>query len=168
MLSNESDLIIILIPIAVFLVYSPILWYLDIKYRDIFTHKIWLPAITINTPLMVLAYYTGILPILPLVPLSCIAVLFWFIAYKCGVFNGADFVFLSLICIFIPIIPSNHHMIFLPLCIFLAIFITIFSFWDFANRIRKVILKIPPRETVVGYPMLPAISLALIFSLVFG
>ncbi len=146
-----------------FLSYTPIVSYLDWKYRDIKTHKIWLPLIAINIPILLTGYYTGLYPLV-LAGVSSISIILWFALMRLNILPGADFVFLSLISLFMVLNPITG----LPFILMFSFFLVGFTaaiFWgvflDNLIRNRRISLKIEN-----GLPYLISISCALIIALV--
>jgi hypothetical protein len=87
-----------------FLLYCPVISWLDWKYHDIGTHKLWLPLIAVNLPILFWGYYSGLYsPVFWLI--SMIGLLLWFIVMQMRILPGADFVWLSLISIFMVLNP---------------------------------------------------------------
>jgi hypothetical protein len=120
--------------ITSFIIYAPLVCYLDLKYRDI-PHRTWLPLVVINLPIFLILLYTGTYQWWTLL-LSAIGVIFWFVAMRMGIINGADFVFLSLISIFVVFLPSGHLM-YLPFMIFLTAWTAITIWYIFTNNIKN-------------------------------
>lgn len=164
---------ILWIPIAVILCYSPVLCYLDIKYRDVFSHAIWLPAVAINIPPTILLFYLGVYQWWT-VMLSIIGVAFWYLTMRLNIINGADFVYLSLIFIFVVVNPITGHLMFLPYMIFLIVWMAASMWYIFLKNkkdaaINKTKISIFKALTIKGgLPMMIPISLAFLSAVVFG
>ena len=153
------------IPILVLGCYAPILCWLDIKYRDIFSHMIWLPAAIINIPLAIIlvnggiyTWWMGLLEI--------IAVLFWFLMMVLKIINGADYMYLTLISTFVVINPITNHLMLLPFMIFLIVWMALSMWYIFLKNKRDGIK--PALYIEGGLPMMIPISLALFSAVVFG
>ena len=161
------------IPILVVLCYTPILCYLDIKYRDIHSHAIWLPALITNIPVFFLLFHTGVYQWWTVL-LSIIGVVFWFLSMRMGIINGADFVFLSLIFLFAVINPISGNLMFLPVMIFLIVWTAASIWYIFLKNKRDATINKTPVSVLKaltikgGLPMMIPISLAFISAVVFG
>ena len=144
------------ITIASLLIYAPILCYLDWKYRDIRTHKLWLPLLAINIPVLAAGYITGLYPLV-LLPLTCIISLGWFMLFHK---RGADCMWLILITMFAVVNPVTGSNFIQGFLMYLIIF-TAATFWGIFldNRLRKHINSF---EMENGIPFLIPISCALI------
>jgi hypothetical protein len=166
-------------PIVVLLTYAPILCWLDIRYRDIFSHAIWLPAIIINGIFFVAAFNTGVYAWWT-VALSLVGVVFWYAAMLFGIINGADFVYLALINVFAIYNPISGYLMYLPLMVFLFIWMGLSIWYIFAKNIRDGLVNgMTPKDALIrallrgttvdrGFPMMVPISLALLCALLFG
>jgi hypothetical protein len=156
-------IIIPLITTLSFLAYCPIICYLDWKYRDIISHQLWLPLAAFNTPLLIAGYATGLYP-LPLALISIIGVSLWFILLLIKKLNGADFMWLSLISVFIPLNPFTGQPFMLMFSFFL-VGMTAATFWYIFidNLLRKRVLSL---RMPGGIPYLIPISCALVLALV--
>ena len=156
-------IIIPLITAISFLAYCQVICYLDWKYRDIGTHKLWLPLIAFNTPILLAGYATGTYQP-PLALISGIGVLLWFILVFMDKLSGADFVWLSLISIFIPLNPFTGQPFMLMFSFFL-VGMTAATFWYIFidNLLRKRVLSL---RMAGGIPYLIPISCALVLALV--
>ena len=168
------------VPILVMCAYTPVLCYLDLKYRDIFSHKIWIPAVIINSVFTFAFIVSGKYEWWMFV-LSLIQIIFWCMVLwvpplliKKEIINGADFVFLILISAFVIINPISGHLMMLPFMFFLIMWTLISLFWIATDKIRDhLIFKDPlsPHQIFLvdrGYPMMVTISLALLTAVVFG
>ena len=69
------------ISIVSLLAYIPVLCYLDWNYRDIGTHKIWLPLLAVNIPVVAAGYLTGYYPAVFLL-LDLIVAMAWVLLVK--------------------------------------------------------------------------------------
>lgn len=148
-----------------FLMYLPMICYLDWKYRDIKTHKIWLPLLAVNLPFVIGGYLLGTYPAVLLIP-AIAGVIAWFLLERIGILPGGDFVFLSLISLFVAINPISGNPFVLGFTIYLVVF-TAASLWyilidNLVNR-HKFSLQIER-----GLPFLIPISCAFIFAVVMG
>jgi len=161
-------IILSLITALSFLVYCPVLCYLDWKYRDIKTHYLWVPLLVLNIPLLVFGYATGIYPwVLALVSVFGIAL--W-----TGLFLGfliwldkrpsADFVWLCLISIFMVLNPFTGAP-FMQMFTFYLVGMTAATYWAIFldNLILNHVLSLKMEN---GIPYLIPISCALILALV--
>ena len=153
------------VPVISFLIYLPFICYLDWKYRDIKTHKIWLPLIAVNVPITLIGYFTGYYsPIL--LALSIIGVILWFALMRLNFLPGGDFVFLSLISVFVLINPVSISP-FMLMFSFYLIGMTAATFWAILidNRIRKRVWSLKMEN---GIPFLIPISVAFVLALFSG
>ena len=82
-----------------FIAYCPVLCWLDWKHHDIGSHAIWLPLIAINLPIVIAGYLLNLYPY-PLSIISTIAVVLWLIIMQADILPGGDFMWLSLISLF--------------------------------------------------------------------
>ena len=147
------------IPIISLLAYVPVLCYLDYKHRDIGTHKIWLPLLAINIPVVSAGYLAGLYsPIMLLLTLTFS--LAWFLLLK---HRGADCVWLICITMFAVMNPRTGMNLIQPFVMYLIIF-TAATFWGIwidnrFHHIKGVWVK-------NGIPFLIPISLAFIAAVV--
>jgi hypothetical protein len=148
------------ISLVSFLIYIPVICYLDLKYRDIGTHKLWLPLIAVNIPVLSAAYLTGAYPPVFLF-LSVMISFAWFLMFH---HRGADCMWLIMISMFAVIDPRSGTYILQPFLMYLFIF-TAGTFWYvwLDNRVRKGVGSF---EMENGIPFLIPISLALIAAVV--
>lgn len=148
---------LVLLTVGFFPIYAILVSVLDILYRDIHTHFIWIP-ILILTPIVIHEYAIGTYP-LSMIPLSIISIIAWFSCMHFKIIGGADAVWLSLISAFLILTPSGH--LFFPTFLFFLIgFTGISLFW------QRVWNKYSKTETSIPY--LAVISLAMIVALVVG
>ncbi|MCK9591367.1 MAG: hypothetical protein M0Q91_05090 [Methanoregula sp.] len=151
-----------------FLVYCPIICYLDWKYRDIFSHKLWLPLIAFNIPLLLAGYATGTYPP-TLALISGIGIILWIVLIGIslgwlGKRPNEDFVWLCLISIFMVVNPFNGQP-FMSMFSFFLVGMTAAAYWAVFvdNVVRKHVLSLRMEN---GIPYLIPISCALILALV--
>lgn len=113
----EVDQTLLWTPVAVFLIYTPLVIYLDIKYREI-EHHIWTPLILLNLPTIIISVISGNwIPYIPGIVVSVV----WYEAMRFHFFEGADFLYLVWISVFFVYNPvSGHWLMVLPFTIFLA------------------------------------------------
>lgn len=144
------------------LAYIPLVCYLDWKYRDIGTHKIWLPLIAWNIPVVAAGYLTGYYPqeiFLATVLMS----VGWFAILRN---KGADCVWLILITMFAVVNPVSGVAIIYPFVMYLFIFTLAVIFGVYLdNRLQKGKWVF---ETERGIPYLIVISLAFVMAVVMG
>lgn len=150
------------IPIISLLVYCPVVCWLDWKYRDIGTHKIWLPLLAINIPALIAGYATNIYP-WGLIPVTILISLFWlavFTRWK----RGADAWWLVWITMFAVINPLYNYIFVESFLVYLIIF-TAAAYWAvwLDNRLVK---HINGFEMENGIPFLIPISCAFIAAVV--
>ena len=144
------------ISIASLLCYVPVLCYLDIKYRNIVTHKIWLPLLAVNIPVLAAGYSTGTYPLVML-PLTLMMSFAWFLLLH---HRGADCIWLICITTFAVIYPRTGTNFIQVFVMFLMIF-TAASFWYvwLDNRLRR---KVSGFSMENGIPFLVPISCAFV------
>ena len=141
------------------LIYIPFICYLDWKHRDIGTHKLWLPLLAINIPVVSTGYLTGLYsPTMLLLTLSFSIA--WFLLLK---HRGADCVWLICITMFAVMNPRTGMNLIQPFVMYLIIF-TAATFWGIwidnrFHHIKGVWVK-------NGIPFLIPISLAFIAAVV--
>lgn len=151
------------------LLYIPVLCYLDWKHRDIGTHKLWLPLLAINIPVVSAAYLTGLYsPIM--LPLTLAFSLVWLYLFRKRMADGA---WLICITMFAVINPRTGMNFIQPFLMYLIIF-TAATFWGI--WLDKRIRKPDPLNVVTrswsdfkmknGIPFLIPISLAFIAAVV--
>ena len=152
-------IVLSLITALSFLAYCPIICYLDWKYRDIISHKLWLPLIAFNIPILLAGYATGTYSV-NLALISFIAVILWFMLVFMDKLEGADFVWLSLISIYIPLNPFTGQPFMLMFSFFLVGMTAATYFGIFMdNLMQKHILSLEMKR---GIPFLIPISCALV------
>ena len=156
----QNNSILPWISILSLLCYVPVLCYLDWKYRDIGTHKLWLPLLAINIPVTSACYLTGIYPAIMLA-LTCVMGFAWFLLLH---HRGADCVWLICITMFAVINPK-HGANFLQLFMLYLIIFTAATFWGvwLDNRLEKHINSFSMEN---GIPFLIPISLAFVAAVV--
>lgn len=150
------------IAILSLMAYVPVLCYLDWKHRDIGTHKIWLPLLALNIPVLAAGYYTGLYPLLYLLLTALISLAWFFLLYH----RGADCIWLICITMFAVISPITGYNVIQTFLVYLIIF-TAATFWGIwlDNRIRH---HVSGFEMENGIPYLIVISLAFIAAVVVG
>jgi hypothetical protein len=149
-----------------FVAYTPIVSYLDWKYRDIKTHSIWIPLIAINLPTLIAGYCLGAYPLILVVP-SLIGMVAWFALMRLNILPGGDFVFLSLISLFMVINPIDGEPFTRAFAIYLVVFGAATFWYVFLDNLlikHKWSLDIESP----GIPYLIPISCALITAVVMG
>ena len=148
------------ITIISLIVYVPVLCYLDWKHRDIGTHKLWLPLLAINIPVVSAGYLTGLYPPIMLA-LTLSFSLAWFALLR---HRGADCVWLICITMFVVINPRTGTNFIQPFLIYLIIF-TANTFWGIwlNNHFQKHIHSFSMEN---GIPFLIPLSLAFIAAVV--
>ena len=141
------------------LIYVPFVCYLDWKHRDIGTHKLWLPLLAINIPVVSAGYLTGLYsPTMLLLTLAFSIA--WFLLLK---HRGADCVWLICITMFAVINPRTGMNFIQPFVMYLIIF-TAATFWGIwiDNRFHHI----KGLYVENGIPFLIPISLAFIAAVV--
>ena len=142
------------------LAYVPVLCYLDYKHRDIGTHKLWLPLLAINIPVVSAGYLTGLYPPIFLA-LTISFSLAWFALLH---HRGADCVWLICITMFAVINPRTGMNFIQGFLMYLIIF-TAATFWGIRldNRFRRHVNNFGMEN---GIPFLIPISLAFVAAVV--
>ena len=144
------------------ILYIPIICYLDWKHRDIGTHKLWLPLLAWNIPVVSAGYLTGLYsPVM--LALTLAFSIAWFLLFTSKYLPGADCVWLICITMFAVINPRTGMNFIQPFVMYLIIF-TAATFWGvwIDNRFHHV------KGVWVknGIPFLIPISLAFIAAVV--
>ena len=150
---------LVLLTSIIFVIYGIVVSALDILYRDIKTHLIWLPLIGVGFAISIYEYLiTGSYP-QSMALISVVSLIAWFSCMHFKIIGGADVVWLSLISAFLILTPSGH--LFFPTFLFFLIgFTGISLFWQLVwNKYSK---------TETSIPYLAVISLAMIVALVVG
>jgi len=149
------------------LIYAPILCYLDWKYRDIGTHKLWLPLLAVNVPVVAACYLTGVYPTL-LLPITLAAGVVWILCVFTPILHkkGADALWLAFISIFAVINPISHSVLLMPFLMYLVGF-TAVTYWAIVldNHMNRHIWSFKMNN---GVPFLIPISCAFVTALVVG
>jgi hypothetical protein len=155
---QTSDSIVLWLPVAVFLSYIPFLILMDLKSREI-PHETWIGTVPLFTT-------TGYLYAVGFYPLDCMwisfaAVIVYFAAMKLHLFEGADFVMLSLISLLFVANPISGRVL-MPL--------VMMEFLVACTVVAGVILRITKADTQtrLGFPMVPVISAAFVLSVALG
>jgi hypothetical protein len=154
------------ISIISLLIYAPVLCYLDYKHRDIGTHKLWLPLLAINIPVVSAGYLTGLYnPIM--LPITLAFSLTWFALLH---HRGADCVWLICITMFAVINPMKSGIgtiggNFIQGFMMYLIIFTAATFWGIwlDNRIRRHVTGFSMEN---GIPFLIPISAAFVAAVV--
>jgi len=118
--------LLLAVPAISLLAYIPIVCFLDLKYREV-EHWYWLPLVLMNIPTMFMMLTEGWgLIYIP----SLVAIFVWFTAMRFRMFEGADFLYLAWISLFLIYNPlSGHFLMVLPFTIFLATCLIITGGW---------------------------------------
>lgn len=125
-LPNAIVDLLLAIPALSLLAYVPFVCYLDLKYREI-EHAYWLPLIIVNIPTMLYMIDQG--NVLLYIP-GLVAIFVWFTAMRFRFWEGADFMYLSWISLFLIYSPkTGNWMMVLPFSIFFAACMTITTGW---------------------------------------
>ncbi len=156
---QTSDSIVLWLPVAVFVSYIPFLILMDLRTREI-PHETWIGTVPLFTT-------TGYLYAVGYYPIECMwisfaAVILYFAAMKFHVFEGADFIMLSLISLFFVVNPISGRVL-MPL--------VTMEFLIACMVAAGVILRITKpdaTQTLSEFPMVPVISAAFVLSVVLG
>lgn len=150
------------ISIISLLVYIPVLCYLDWKHRDIGTHKIWLPLLAVNIPIVSAGYLTGFYPLTMLMLTATFSLAWILLLHK----RGADAVWLSCITMIAVVNPLSNSL-FIPAFLIYFVGYTAVTFW--AVRLDNwVSWHKNSFEMENGIPFLIPISAAFVTALVMG
>jgi hypothetical protein len=155
-----ADSLILWLPVAVFAAYIPFLCLLDIRNREI-PHEVWIGTVPLFTT-------TGYLYSVGYYPIECMLISFafvalYFAAMKLHLFEGADFIMLSLISLFFVVNPISGRVL-MPLVMLeflLASFVA-------AGIFIRVIPVNELEPKIKEFPMIPIISAAFILSVMLG
>ena len=159
------------VPVITFLLYAPYLSYLDYRYRDIGTHKIWLPLLLVNIPVLITGILIGTYE-WNLIAIAIMGAIGWAIGYsllavRTHYIPGADFVYLALISLFIIVNPITDLPFWFMFSFYLVAWTAMFFGWIYLdNRIRNGIRGRAAFQMERGIPFLIPISLALITAVV--
>ena len=152
--------LLVWLPAIVLLYYIPWACYYDLKYREL-PKGFWVPLWIVCVPVTTILYLTGIYPWY-LAPLSAGMVVFYYILYCWELFQGADFMYLAAITLFLVQNPVSGHIL-MPLTfgIYLIASVVILAL---VYNIPQVKMRIA-KENLPG---LLTISLALILTVAMG
>lgn len=166
-----DDHIAILVPVISFLIYIPILCYLDIRSREV-DHWIWLPLVIPNSIIAAYMYLIGSYPWYSLL-ISLIVIGIFFYCQKNHLIEGADYIFLCCITMFFVVnpFPYAHGLMQIPFYIYLIVSMMVTALGVLAynylagNRWGLVdMMSRYPR----GIPFMLPISAAFIVTLLWG
>jgi hypothetical protein len=150
---------LILLTAIMFTIYGIVVSAMDVLYRDIKTHLIWLPLLGLCSLITIYEYNTTEVYPESMAFVSLASVIAWGLCMHFNILGGADAVWLSLISALIILTPSGN--LFFPTFLFFLIgFTGIALFW------QRVWNKYSKTETSIPY--LAVISLAMIVALVVG
>lgn len=157
---QTADSLILWLPVAVFAAYIPFLCLLDIRDREI-PHVVWIGTVPLFTT-------TGYLYAVGYYPVECLLISFafvalYFAAMKLHLFEGADFVMLSLISLFFVVNPISGRVL-MPV-VMLEFLIASFVVAGVIARVNPV-NELDPE--IKEFPMMPIISAAFILSVMLG
>ena len=152
--------ILVWLPAIVLLYYIPWACYYDLKYREL-PAGFWMPLSVVCVPVTVILYLTGIYPWY-LAVLSGGMTGFYYILYCMDLFEGADFIYLAAITLFLVQNPvSGHILVPLTFGIYLIASVVILAL---VYNIPQVKMRVA-KENLPG---LLTISLALILTVAMG
>ena len=107
-MSNLTDALLF-IPAVTLLLYTPLVCYLDWAERKV-DHEWWIPLVVINAPLFMLLLLLGIyqwwMPVI-----SLVAIVLAFAAMKLHYIEGADFLFIMFIVLFLQYNPVSGRLL---------------------------------------------------------
>jgi len=150
---------LVILTAVIFVIYGIVVSAMDVLYRDIKTHLIWLPLLGLCS--LITIYEYNITEVYPgsMIFISLASVIAWALCMHFNILGGADVVWLSLISAFVILTPSGN--LFFPTFLFFLVgFTGIALFW------QRVWNKYSKTETSIPY--LAVISLAMIVALVVG
>jgi hypothetical protein len=157
---QTADSLILWLPVAVFAAYIPFLCLMDIRDREI-PHETWIGTVPLFATTVYL-YSVGYYPIECML-ISFAFVALYFAAMKLHIFEGADFVMLSLISLFFVANPISGRVL-MPL-VMLEFLIASFVVAGIFIRVIPV-NGLEPK--IKEFPMIPIISAAFILSVMLG
>jgi len=148
-----------------FMIYTPILCYLDWKYRDIKSHKIWIPLAAINLPIWYYGFMFGAYPEI-LLWISIISIVVWGALMSKGIIPGGDAWFLFWISLFMVLNPISGQPFMITFLFYLVGFTAASYFYVFLDNL--LIKREASFNMERGLPFLIPISCALITAVVMG
>lgn len=157
---QTADSLILWFPVLVFLAYIPFVCLMDIMDREI-PHETWIGTVPLFATTVYL-YSVGYYPIECML-ISFAFVALYFAAMKLHIFEGADFVMLSLISLFFVVNPISGRVL-MPV-VMLEFLIASFVV---AGILVRVIQVNEPDPEIKEFPMIPIISAAFILSVILG
>jgi hypothetical protein len=150
-------------PAAILLLYVPLVCYLDGKHREV-RHEWWIPLVTVNAPLSAFLIIIGVYQWYMLV-ISAVAIVLAFAAMKREWIQGADFMFIMFIVLFLQYNPvSGHWLMALPFFIFLTAALIITAWFILLRNILNN-YHTSPLHYPRGIPLMLPISAALILTI---
>lgn len=157
---QTADSLILWFPVLVFLAYIPFVCLMDIRDREI-PHETWIGTVPLFTT-------TGCLYSVGYYPIECMLISFafvalYFAAMKLHLFEGADFVMLSLISLLFVANPISGRVL-MPV-VMLEFLIASFVVAGIFIRVIPV-NELDPE--IKEFPMIPIISVAFILSVMLG
>jgi hypothetical protein len=152
-------ILLLQIPLFTLLFYPIVVSYLDIVYREV-DHYVWIPLVLLNIPTMAAVILTG--GGLFYVP-GIVATIVFYIAMRLGAFEGADFIYLSLISLIFIYNPlSNHYFMTFSFMIYLTACLLSTAFFILAYNMTHG--KGLTLDVDRGVPLMVPISAALLLT----
>lgn len=153
--------IMLWVPVVTLLLCVPYVCYMDWKYREV-PHKFWIFLLAFNIPVYCAMILNGVYEGWML-GVSAFAVIIYFVMMKQGLIEGADFVFMMWIAVFLVISPmtgvgglAGSFSIMLIACTVASTFIT---------KTINLVSKTRAMDTCM-FPMMFPISAALILTVI--
>jgi len=166
-----ADNILILFPVISFLIYVPILCYLDIKEREV-EHWVWLPLVIPNAILLAYMHYINSYPWYSFV-ISLIMCGIFFYCQKRELIGGADFIYLCCISLFFVVnpFPYPHGLMQIPFYIYIMIAMAVTALatlaYNYISGNRWTVFEMMSRYPR-GIPFMLPISVAFLLTLELG
>ena len=147
------------IPTLLLLGYAPFACYYDLKYREV-PKYFWVLLLTICIPITALLYVIGVYPI-EMGGLSLVACGCYLLLRVMDLYQGADFVYLCCISLFLVQNPYTGHVL-MPVSFGIFFLASVVSF-AIAYQIPAVRAYVDSKN-LPGFPMMFPISLALVLT----
>ena len=159
------------INLVAFLLYIPVICYLDIRYREV-NPLHWIPLVLVASPILIYALVSELIPWYSPV-ISGVMILIFYLAMHLGYLEGADYLFLCLISIFWVVNPTPYphglmqivfYIYFLFVSAMTAVVVLIYNIIKGNNWGPVDMMSRYPR----GVPYLVPISIAFLMSVMYG
>ena len=160
---------------AVFLLYIPVLCYLDLRYREV-EPRYWWPLLIVCIPITGSMYLSDQYPWFSLL-ISIVMCGIFYAVFRFGYLEGADFLFLCFISAFWVVNPNPwpHGLMQVIFYIYLIVAMLITAGYIMVYNINRgyLVRSIPDMVRLFsdypnGFPFMLPISLAFVLSVVLG